>query len=356
MKLYILLLTTVIFFTGCNNKLDLSPTELQTSVKNLKPDEMQLVYKTILNEINTQKEKGDKAYLNGYNSDAITAYEMVNYYKGYPYVSIQKINKIKLLCKRKSKYHYKQTLKYIKKNKKRALLELNSLLKNNPKHEDGLKYLTELKKTKVIKDFINSLNSSLEMALNNNNSTIKDIKKIDTYQKKLISYDNKSSLIKTAEDVLTKEHDKLTKMALNQYNRGNINLAKKSLNNLLYIYKKDTTAKYYLAKIDSKSDLSKAQIALNKGECIQAIKLSKKILKDNSKDAKAREILSISESECKEQISKILHEGKKQYYSKNLHLAKKSFQEVLNLDPKNSISLVYTKKIDSQLKTINSLN
>lgn len=356
MKIYILFLTTIIFFTGCSNTLDISPTKVQKSVKNLKPQEMKLVYKTVLDEIKLQKEKGDKAYRNGYNSDAIEAYEMVNYCMGYAYIPINKINNIKHLSKYKSDYHYKEVIKHIKKNKKRALLELNSLLKNNPKHKVGLKYLTQLKKTKEIKKFIKSLEIKLKMALANNNSSIKDIKKINFYQKHLISYDNKNPLIEKAEDVLTIEHDKLIKKLINHYNKGKINLAKKSINNLLSVYKEDTTAKHYLAKIASESDLNKAKIALDEGKCIKAIKILKRILKENSKNTKGKKILSSSKSKCKEQISKIIQEGKKQYYNKNLYLAKKSFQEVLKIDPNNSVSFIYLKKIDSQLKTINSLN
>ena len=48
--------------------------------------------------------------------------------------------------------------------------------------------------------------------------------------------------------------------------------------------------------------------------------------------------------------------GAKQYFNKDLDGAKKSFEEVLKLDPENSVSLIYSKKIENQLTTIKSLN
>ena len=344
------------FLSGCTNNLDLTPKDMQTNIKSLKPDEMKLIYRTIQKEINFQNKKADRAVINGYNHDAIVAYELVNYYKGYAYIPIKKISKLKKLAKNNSSHHYKYALKYIKKNKKRTLLELNNLLKNNPNHKNGLKHLKNIKDNRNINIFLRSLNSSMLMAIRNNKSSLKDVKKINHYKNELISYDYKNKFIYRAQNILESEYNNLFNKAMKQYKNEKLINAKEMFIEILSIYKNDNKTKRYLFKTNSRLSLQSAQIALNNGKCIKAINLSNKLLKKNFNNKKAKILLTKAESECKKQISKILSDGKKHYNNKNLDIAKQNFQKVLKLDPKNSISLVYTKKIDSQLKTIKSLN
>ena len=352
----IVVLFTVLFFSGCGKKLDLTPNEIQTNVKKLDPDEMKLIYRTIQNEINFQNKKADTALLYGYNHDAITAYELVNYYKGYYYISAKKISNLKQLTKRNTNNHYKQALKYLNKSNKKALLELNTVLKNNPKHEDAIKHLSKLEDKRKIKIFLNSLDSSTKMAIRNNKSSFKSIKKINNYQKELISYDYDNQLIYEAQDILESEYDNLMNKAIKNYKKEKLLVAKTEFNEIISIYTNDKSAKKYLFKTNSKLNLKNAQVALKKGNCAKSINLSNKVLKSDYFNKKAKIILSKAETECRKQISKILQRGKVHYNNKNLDIAQKSFQKVLKLDPNNSISLVYTKKIQSQLRTIKSLN
>ena len=57
----------------------------------------------------------------------------------------------------------------------------------------------------------------------------------------------------------------------------------------------------------------------------------------------------------KEELAKLLNEGKKNYNNKDLNKALKNFQEILVRYPNNTTALIYVKKIKRQLQTIKSL-
>ena len=149
-------LFTLLLFSGCIEQSINQPepkTEivlLSQKVQELNAHDKQLIYRSIQDEINLFNEIGDEAYETGYNFDAITSYELVNFYEGYNTIPLSKINNIKKSAKTKSIYHYKQALLYIEKDKKRALAEFNQVMMNDPAYKDTKKRLNELKSNRDI--------------------------------------------------------------------------------------------------------------------------------------------------------------------------------------------------------------
>jgi len=358
-------LLTLFLLTGCIEYSQNKPepkTEivlLSQKVQELNSHDKQLIYRSIQDEINLHNEKGDEAYEAGYNSDAIIAYELVNFYEGYNTIPLSKIKEIKKTAKTKSIYHYKQALLYEKKDNKRAVAEFNKVMINNPKYKDADERLSKLKDSRSMKIFINSMENSLQMRLLNNRGTIKDLKNINYSLNGLLKYDYKNETALKAKATLKEYHQVLIENAIDSYNKGNLYKAKVRFNSILSIYKKDQTSIDYLKKIKIKNskklNIKLAQNALNNREYINSIKYAQKVLNSDPKNVKAKKILIIAKKESKKEVANLLYIGKRHYSNKNLDKAQKSFNAVLKIDPYNNTSLIYSKKIERQLKTIKSL-
>ena len=187
---------------------------LSQKVQELDAKDKQLIYRSIQDEINLYSEKGDEAYEAGYNYDAITAYELVNFYEGYNTIPLSKIKKIKKAAKAKSIYHYKQALLFEKKDIKRAIVEFNKVMINNPKYKDTRDRLYELKSSRKMKIFISSMENSLQMQLLNNKGTIEDLQNINTDLHKLLQYDYNNFIALKAKGTLQEYHDILLENAI----------------------------------------------------------------------------------------------------------------------------------------------
>lgn len=358
-------LLTLILFSGCIEQAINQPepkTEivlLSQKVQELNAHDKQLIYRSIQDEINRFNEIGDESYEAGYNFDAITSYELVNFYEGYNTVPLSKINKIKKSAKAKSIYHYKQALLYAQKDKKRALAEFNLVMMNDPKYKDTEIRLNELKSNRDIKIFINSTENSLQMQMLNNSGDIKDLKKINNSLHGLLKYDYKNETAIRAKSTLKEYHKVLLENAIAAYDKGELNAAKTKFNSILSIYKKDQTSINYLEKIkirNSKNyNIKLAQDSLKNKEYINSIKYAKKVLKVEPKNQKAKKIIVVAKKESKKEVANLIYIGKRQYNKKKLDKAKDSFNAVLHLEPFNNTALIYSKKIERQLRTIKSL-
>ncbi len=362
-------LLTLFLLSGCieytQNKPEPKPdpkTEivlLSQKVQELDAKDKQLIYRSIQDEINLYNEKGDESYEAGYNHDAIVAYELVNFYEGYNTIPLSKIKKIKKTAKTKSIYHYKQALLFEKKNTKRAIVELNKVMINNPKYKDTNDRLYELKSNRDIKIFINTMENSLQMELLNNRGTIKELQDINTNLHKLLKYDYNNFTAFKAKGTLQEYHDVLLEDAIASYNKDNLVTAQSRFKAILTIYKKDQTSINYLKKIQiqnsRKSNMWLAKKALKNREFINSMKYAQKILNAEPKNKEAKSILLKAKKESKKEVAHLLYVGKKHYNNKNLDKAQESFSAVLEIDPYNNTSLIYSKKIERQLSTIKSL-
>ena len=359
-------LFALFLFTGCiDEKTQPTPepkTEivlLSQKVQELNAHDKQLIYRSIQNEINIHNEKGDEAYESGYNHDAIVAYELVNFYEGYNTIPLSKIAEIKKTAKTKSIYHYKQALLYEKKNSKKAVVELNRVIINNPKYKDAQDKLDKLRSNRSIKIFINSMENSLQMKLLNNRGTVKDLQGINNSLNNLLSYDYNNQTALKAKATLKEYHDVLLENALKSYKTGDLAKAKNRFTSVLSIYKKDQTSIDYLEKIKIKSSKSTymriSKKSLKNKEFVNSMKYAKKVLKIDPKHKEAKNILIKAKKESKKEIAHLLYVGKRHYNNKNLDKAQQSFNAVLEIDPYNNTSLIYSKKIERQLKTIKSL-
>ena len=358
-------LITLLLFSGCmpdNTNQPEPKTEivlLSQKVHELNAEDKQLIYRSIQDEINLYNEKGDEAYENGYNHDAIAAYELVNFYEGYNTIPLSKIDQIKKSAQAKKIYHYKQALLCSDKEKKKALLEFNKVMMNDPNYKDTKERLIELKSNRDIKIFINSMENSLQMKLLNNSGDIKDLKDINYSLHNLLKYDYHNETALKAKATLKEYHQVLLEKAIDSYNKAELNKAKNRFHSILSIYKKDQTSINYLEKIkirnNKKQNMKLAQDALAKKEYINSIEFAKKVLKVEPKNKKAQELIVIAKKESKKEVSNLISIGKDHYNNRNLDKARQSFSAVLKLDPFNNTALIYSKRIERQLKTIKSL-
>lgn len=366
-----IILTIVILFiyTGCTEVGKPKPVSekesrakikiLHKQVQNLDAKDKQLIYRNIQNEINRYNEIGKEADEHNYNYDAFTAFELVNFYEGYAYIPLKKIENIKITAKRKCKHHYEKSLKYSSKQKKHILRELNIVMMNNPNYKDAPVRVIKIKEDRDLKIYLNALESTLYTKLLNNNGTIKELKRINTLNNELLGYDYKNKVSKKANIVLKQNHDSLLEDAIKHYKKGKITKSKKQFESIIIIYRDDLVATKYLDKIrieNAKQQYVKdAQKELKAGNYVLAIKYCNKVLNIDTKNAYAKKIIAKSKKELSKQAKLLLRKGKKNYDSQNLDAAKINFRELLKIDPKNDAALIYSKKIQRQLETIKSL-
>jgi len=360
MKFYIILILSIlIFFTGCSQLNNSTPKTVIKETQKLKPENKKLIYKTIRDEISMYKLRGDKNYKAGYNYDALLAYEKVNFYEGYDAIPISKIDKINKQARQISKNNYRKLKKYNKKDKKRILLTLNKIMMNNPNYKDTTELFENIREDRKIKIFLNKLKNTLNMEIINNKSTTNNLIKINKAYENLIKYDYKNPLAEKARNILEKGHQDLIQDAKNSYNKGDLNIAKRKFTTISSIYKDDNTTSRYLLKIKTKqnikSNLQTAKKALKEKNYIKAMEFSNKIIEVERNNEEANTIKLKAQNGCNQEISKLIHRGIKSYEQKNLDKAKNNFQEVLILEPNNNTALIYTKKIQRQLQTIKSL-
>jgi len=311
MKIEILFFFIIIFFSACS-----------TQYKELKAHEKQKIYASVKQEITIQKDKGDLACLNGFYLEALKHYKMVNYYEGYQRISKEKMDTIRAKAKNAAKYHYNLANKYLKqKNYKKALQELNSVLRSDNNYKQSTEQIQKLKKQRDIKIFLTSLQNKLQSALFNDKGDFESIKKIYWAQYKLAQYDVKNPLVSEAQQKI--QRSKYVKKLISELKENKI--------------------------------LQKAQEYFKNKQYRKSIKLANSLLRENSQNKQAKAILEKAITASKKKVNKDLEVAKMLYEKKQLNEALKVFKDVLKTNPENNTSLIYIKKIQMQLKTIKSL-
>jgi hypothetical protein len=370
MKTFTLLLPLLlIFLTAClplkqgaatpKQKKKIHINKLNKEVKELDSHDKRLIYKSIKNEIRLYHQKGDEDYKNGYYHDAAEAYELVNFYEGYPAISRQKIANIKAIAKQRAYLHYKKAQKYLRRDKKRATIELNSVIMNDPNYKDAQELYDELINDRAMHIHINALENSLETKLINNQGSYQELKAIQKSLNNLAKYDYKNTSLQKARDLLRSQKNILLKDAISIYKKGNLKKAKQLFVRILSLYPDDTTATNYMERIafkqSKKHNLAMAKKALKENNYLESISHAKKVLRLEAQNKEAREIIATANRRAKTAVKKFVNDGKRYYNNKNLDQAKQCFEEALKIDKTNNTSLIYHKKIQRQLQTIKSL-
>jgi len=346
-----------ILLSGCSFHQE-KPVDLVTEeVKDLNLTDKQHIYKIIENEIVLYKKMGDNAFYDNEYHNALKYYEIVNFYKGYSYISDKKINHIKRDIQTRTLYHYKRALK--SKNQKEKLKELNSVMLCNPDYKKVKILYKRAAKTRKNKIFLNSLENDLYSKVLNPKHSLKSIKYINKKAKELHKYKYSSEILTQAKTLIEAEHQHLLEDAIKLYKKGNLKKAKRSFTTLRAIYRDDLKERQYLRKIkytkQKKITLSKASKALQNREYKQAIDYANSVLSTNPNNKQAKNILSKATKLANEKVEKLLKEGKYNYLQKRLEKAQHIFDQVLKIDTKNTTALLYKSKIERQLKTITSL-
>ncbi|MEN4052931.1 MULTISPECIES: tetratricopeptide repeat protein [Sulfurimonas] len=365
-----LLFAIALLFSACVNlkqesvtpsqKKEIHVIRLNKEVKELDSHDKRLIYKSIKNEISLYSQKGDEDYKNSYYHDAINAYELVNFYEGSNAISNKKIEKMKIQAKVRAKIHYKNAQKYLKSdNKRKALVELNSVMMNNPNYKNTQQLYRNLKDDRALKIYINALENALETKLINNKGSFTELKSIQNSLTNLAKYDYKNSTVQKARKLLREEKSRLLSQAIVIYKKGKLKEAKKNFTKILSIYPSDETATKYMKEIafkqSKKHTLFLANKALQSNEYLQAIAHAKNVLQLEPKNKETKQIIRTAKNKAKEAVNKYVRDGKMYYNNKNLDQAKECFEKALKIDKTNNTSLIYHKKIQRQLHTIKSL-
>jgi len=297
--------------------------ELQNEIKHLDIYQKAKLYQLLQKEINILKEKGDKAYQKEYYYDALQYYTLLNQYTSKEFISQSQLKEIEKIANIKAKEHYQQAIKFLKKNKRRALQEFNYTMMNNPRYKDTKKLYNELLNERDMKIYLNELESSLEEQIVNYKGTYKEFQSIHKIAKLLQSYNYKNSSLKYAKEFLE-------------------NNASKYIDRL---HKEEQKYQYLkqLYQYYKTNDFKKSRIYANKVLQIE----------DTNKEAK-NILIQIQEKE-KKAVLEYINRGKEAYKNKQLEKALNYFKKALDIDKKNKNALIYYKKIQRQLQTIKSL-
>jgi len=365
------LVTSLLLFTSCahleeekkvtpKQKKESHVKKLNKEVTKLDSHDKQLIYRTIKNEINLHKKRGDEDYKHGYYHDAIKAYELVNFYEGYSAVPLKKINFMKKKAKKRSISHYKQAEKYLQQGKKKkALIELNTVMMNNPNYKESKKLYNKIKNQRDMKIYINELETALEEKLVNNKGSYRELKAIKHDLYKLVQYDYKNKSAKKAEKLLKQQEPILLQDAIASYKQKKLKTAKQKFYRILSLYPKNEEAYKYIQKIEfrlsKEKNLQLANQMLKQNRYLEAIKYAKKVLQLERKNQKAQIIILKAKEEAKQAVEEYVQEGKKYYNQKKLNQAKKAFEAALKIDKTDNTALIYYKKIQRQLQTLESL-
>lgn len=357
-----ILLFMSIFLSGCMQpevleKETVKIEEVDTlnkQVKKLEIIDKQKIYKSIQNEIQSYKEKGDKAYSFGYYADAIKSYEIVNFYEGKDVIVLKKMKKIAFSNAAK---HYKKALKYKDKDKKKFIIQLNQVMINNPQYKDA-KVL--LNKAKIeMWQFFRVKEEALYQKVINDTGALKNLKKLRIATNDLRLYEYNNNTVIQADKKLQKFYKIFLNDAILHHKKARYTQAKKGFEDLLFLNKDDIKAKKYLRKMrlatKKKRNLEKAEEKLKNAQYKKSLHYAKKVLNIDNENAQAQMIVKKADKELKKKVHHFLSRGKQAYKHKNLDKAKENFEKVLNYEPTNKEALVYCSKITRQFNTINTL-
>jgi len=339
----------LVLFTGC----------VATNPEAMKVDDKRLIYQSVQEEIDDYKVQGDILTTEGYYADAAKVYEMVNYYEGHTFISLEKIRWIHAQAKQAAKRHYDRGVKYEKEKKKLALMEFNKAVCNDPTYKDSAVRYKTLKHDPEIKPFLTKKEENLNKALEGDLSKRETLTKIHTAMNELRLYDKTNLIVAKAKEVLKKQRTVLVDEAIGQYNKGSFQSATNDFKFIQSVYPKDPIAQKYLSRIYAKKEihsvLQKAKDALKKDDYSSAIAFSEKALEVDPHNTEALALSNTAKKEYEKQIPELITKGKELYNQQDFTNAKKVFQSILLWNADDNTSLAYIKKIDEQLKTIESL-
>jgi len=345
----ILSFTIAIFLSGC---VLINPSIMSQENK-------RVIYQSIQNEIEEYKIQADIFYKTGYYADAVKAYEMINFYEDREVIPLKRINSVRLKAISNANFHYKQAQKYLKDNKKRALIELNKMMRNNPEHKEGQILFETIKQDIEIQAILKIRQETLQKALTEDRENIETLKKISVAMNSLSEYDESNSLVLDAKNIMKQKRTILLNEAIMLYNQGHFEFSEKKFQQIHSIYSNDPICKKYLTRISSKKafkiNLAKAKDALKTEDYLLVIAFCEKAMQYEANNAEALNLINKAKEEYKKQIPKIIDDGKMFYNKQDFKSAKEIFESVLRWDAKNNIALAYIKKINQQIKTIESL-
>lgn len=340
----------LLLFTGCS---------LGVQPENLSPDEKRLLYHSVQDEIEQLSAEGERLYDNGYFADAAEAFELVNFYEDRTVIPTARIRKIRIRANANGRHYYDKAERYIKQDKKRALLLYNRMMRNDPDYKDGRERFETLKDDPEIRPFLANQEARLQKALENNMGSARDYARIDAALEALTEYDDSNPVAQQAKALIKKRRSTLLSEGIRLYNRGAYTRAAERFKLVRSIRPEDRTAEKYLTRIRTKNELGKllkkARIAMKQKEYGTAYTSAEQVLGLDAHNSEAKRIARESKAQYEKQIPELISRGIAHYGRQEFDKALSAFQAVLLLDPDNNTPLTYIRKIERQLATIKSL-
>jgi hypothetical protein len=358
---------SLLFFSACSTIQRIIPAQkeeppierLKEEVNQLDSHNKRLIYQSIKNDIQQQLLIGDKAYKNAHYHDALQAYELVNYYEGSSTISKQKLHNIKIKIDKNSATHYKKAQQYLSKDKHKALYELNIVMMNNPNYKDTTTLYNSIYNEQEVKLFINTLTDKLEEKLLHYNGSYKELYAIKETMQNLQSYQYKNKTLQKAQELLEKEKNALAIKAEDLYKAKKLMHSKEVLVKIRSLDPQDKNIQkrinYIVFKQSKAKYLRLAQKMLQENNYSKSSYYAEKTLQLDKNNKEAKKILKEIEKQKSIALKQYLAKGIHFYNNKNLDKAKKYYLEALKIDKNNATALIYIKKIQRQLQTIQSL-
>ncbi len=342
MKNLYFIIVIIVLFSGCTNMDNLSTTDRN-------------VYQRVLSQINYYTNYAEYCYKKGYYKEALDSYKKINFYENRDFYSKNYLEKLDSKAKYFSKTDYKEALKYLEKDKIKALHLLNRVMINNP-DENSKKIFKKLKNEPEIREFLSEKENQLKKDLRNLGDSIENIIQLKDSYNNLYAYDSQSALISKTKGVLHNRYNSLLLESIKLYNLGKYEKAKRPLHALYEIYPKNSMVNGYLKAIDLSNDINRAKTFIRYKRYSEAAKVARDVLSKSPNNEEAKKVISICKKYDENQSIVILQKKGVNYYNhQDFENAKDIFTKILQQEPKNNFALTYLKKISQRLQTIKSL-
>jgi len=332
---------------------------LNKKIEKLNHKDKRAIYQSIKKEVQNYHKLGDKEYRDKHYYNALKAYKRVNFYEGRNVITAKKLHYIEKKAQDRAIYHYKKAKLYLTKDKKRALEELNIVMMNKPQYKDTRELYKRVKNEKMMQIYLNGLKNQLDTQIANYQGSYNELNAIHKSLHQLAKYDYQNSSVNKAQNFLESQKSTLKEKAISLYKEHKLTTAKEKFKEILTLYPHDIESVKYFNKIKFKQSKQKnlilAKKMLKKKRYKKAITYATKVLRLESSNTQAQQIIDDANKKIEQEIKKGLSDGIRYYNTKHLTQAKECFEKVLKIDSTNSAALIYHKKIQRQLHTIKSL-
>lgn len=337
-------------------------------------EQKRMVYTSVQEDISNRSAQGEAHYAQGYYGAAVEDFEAVNFYEGRAVIPLNRIKRIAEKAEERSSYYYERGMRMLESDKKQAIIELNRMMRCDPKYKDGKAQYEKLKNDKDIVVLLSVREAELNTKLQKNSQSISALKSLNQSLEELAQYDDSNLLVIKAREILDGYRKINLEKAIELYEDQKYDEALNKFELIQQLYPKEPTVQKYLDQFASKQEEQRkiklehlasaqegqkrvklARTALEQKDYCLAKKYAFKALETDPSNKEGQYILDASTKNCAQNIPVLIRKGIGYYKKQQMKSALEVFQSVLAVDANNTTSIAYIKKIKQQLQTIKSL-